>query len=265
MVDRYEEIGRSLADPAVIGRQRDFRDLSVEYARLTPVAQKFTAFQALERELGSARDMQNDGDPAMREMGAEEVARLAPQIASCRRIAQGAVDPARPARRQEHLSRSARRHRRRRSRHLRGRPVPHVRAFCGNARLQRRNPVGKSRRARRLPRSHQPHRGQQRVRALQVRIRRASRATRAGDGGAGAHPHLRGHRCHPGRARRSGSHRSQSRGAARRHVPRVGRRRPARQQDRIGHPHHAHSHRGSSSNARTSARSTRTARARWRS
>src|ERR1041385_9178140 len=41
MVDRYEEIGRSLADPAVIGRQREFRELSVEYARLTPVAQKF--------------------------------------------------------------------------------------------------------------------------------------------------------------------------------------------------------------------------------
>ena len=51
MVDRYEEIGRSLADPAVIGRQREFRDLSVEYARLTPVAEKFGAFQALEREL----------------------------------------------------------------------------------------------------------------------------------------------------------------------------------------------------------------------
>ena len=41
MVDRYEEIGRSLADPAVIGRQREFRDLSVEYARLTPVAEKY--------------------------------------------------------------------------------------------------------------------------------------------------------------------------------------------------------------------------------
>ncbi len=80
MVDRYEEIGRSLADPAVIGRQREFRDLSVEYARLTPVAEKFGAFTALERELKSARDMQNDRDPDMREMGAEEMARLAPQI-----------------------------------------------------------------------------------------------------------------------------------------------------------------------------------------
>jgi peptide chain release factor 1 len=80
MVDRYEEIGRSLADPAVIGRQREFRDLSVEYARLTPVAEKFGAYQALERELASAQDMQNDSDPEVRGMAAEELARLAPEI-----------------------------------------------------------------------------------------------------------------------------------------------------------------------------------------
>jgi peptide chain release factor 1 len=80
MTDRFEEIGRSLADPAVIGRQREFRDLSVEYARLNPVAEKFAAFQALERELQSARDMQKDADPGMREMGAEEGSRLTPEI-----------------------------------------------------------------------------------------------------------------------------------------------------------------------------------------
>jgi peptide chain release factor 1 len=80
MVDRYEEIGRSLADPAVIGRQREFRDLSVEYARLTPVAEKFDSYRSLERELAAAREMQGDGDPAMRDMGAEEAARLAPAI-----------------------------------------------------------------------------------------------------------------------------------------------------------------------------------------
>jgi peptide chain release factor 1 len=80
MVDRYEEIGRSLADPAVIGRQREFRDLSMEYARLTPATEKFGAFLALERELAAAREMQDDGDPAMREMGQEEVSRLGPVI-----------------------------------------------------------------------------------------------------------------------------------------------------------------------------------------
>jgi peptide chain release factor 1 len=81
MVDRFEEIGRSLADPEVIGRQREFRDLSVEYARLTPVAEKFAAFRALERELASAQEMQNDSDPGMREMGRDEMTRLAPEIA----------------------------------------------------------------------------------------------------------------------------------------------------------------------------------------
>jgi peptide chain release factor 1 len=80
MLDRFEEIGRLLADPAVIGRQREFRELSVEYARLTPVAEKFGAFQTLERELASARDMLEDGDPGMREMGREEMQRLAPEI-----------------------------------------------------------------------------------------------------------------------------------------------------------------------------------------
>src|SRR5829696_961080 len=80
MVDRYEEIGRSLADPAVIGRQREFRDLSVEYARLTPVAERFATFRSLERELKSARDMQDDKDPGMRDMGREEMLRLAPEI-----------------------------------------------------------------------------------------------------------------------------------------------------------------------------------------
>jgi len=52
----------------------------VEYARLTPVAAKFAAFRALEGELAEAREMQQDGDPAMRGMGAEEVARLGPQV-----------------------------------------------------------------------------------------------------------------------------------------------------------------------------------------
>jgi len=80
MVDRYEEIGRLLADPAVIGRQREFRELSMEYARLTPTADKFGAFRALERELDAAREMQADKDPAMREMGQEEVTRLVPQV-----------------------------------------------------------------------------------------------------------------------------------------------------------------------------------------
>ena len=79
-VDRFEEIGHLLADPEVIGRQKEFRELSQEYARLNPVADKFRAFQALERELVSAREMEKDSDAGMREMGAEEAARLITEI-----------------------------------------------------------------------------------------------------------------------------------------------------------------------------------------
>src|SRR5688500_16725338 len=81
MTDRYEEIGRSLADPAVIGRHREFRDLPLKDARLTPIAEKFGAFQARERELSAPRDMQSDKDSGMREMGQEEMARLMPELA----------------------------------------------------------------------------------------------------------------------------------------------------------------------------------------
>jgi peptide chain release factor 1 len=54
----------------------------MEYARLTPVAEKFAAYRALEAELAAARDMAQDGDPAMRDMGVEEVTRLGPQLES---------------------------------------------------------------------------------------------------------------------------------------------------------------------------------------
>ena len=79
--------------------------------------------------------MQSDSDPGMREMGAEEIDAPRARDRARRRRAEDAADPARPARRQEHLSRSARRHRRRRGGDLRRRPVPHVRTLRRDARL----------------------------------------------------------------------------------------------------------------------------------
>ena len=55
--ERHEEIGRLLSDPAVIGRQSQFRDLSMEYARLQPLAASLSRYQSLERDLGAARDL----------------------------------------------------------------------------------------------------------------------------------------------------------------------------------------------------------------
>lgn len=79
--DRFEEVGRLLADPQMDGGSSQFRELSMEYARLTPLAERFGAFRALEKELRNARALADDADPAMRSLGEEEARRLEQQIA----------------------------------------------------------------------------------------------------------------------------------------------------------------------------------------
>ncbi len=74
--DRFEEVGRLLADPAIAGGSAQFRDLSMEYARLEPVAQGFRDYMDLERQSAAARALSSDADPEMRQMGQEELQSL---------------------------------------------------------------------------------------------------------------------------------------------------------------------------------------------
>jgi peptide chain release factor 1 len=76
MTDRFEEVGRLLADPQTSGRSQQFRDLSMEYARLQPLAERFRDYRALERDLAAIRGMQADGDASMRALAAEEESRI---------------------------------------------------------------------------------------------------------------------------------------------------------------------------------------------
>ena len=80
--DRYEEVGRLLASPDLDGGSAQFRDLSVEYSRLQPLAERLQAYRALERDLAAARDMLCDADPGMRALGAEEQARAQAALAA---------------------------------------------------------------------------------------------------------------------------------------------------------------------------------------
>ncbi|MEZ5473610.1 MAG: peptide chain release factor 1 [Steroidobacteraceae bacterium] len=82
ITDRFEEVGRLLAEPQVINDARKFRDLSVEYARLTPVADSFATYRTLQHELDAARELGDDKDADMREMGREEVERVGAAIAT---------------------------------------------------------------------------------------------------------------------------------------------------------------------------------------
>src|SRR5579862_8132696 len=70
--ERCEEVGRMLADPQVHERADQFRELSMEYARLLPTANALQEYRQLEAELESAEALSADGDAAMRALGEEE-------------------------------------------------------------------------------------------------------------------------------------------------------------------------------------------------
>jgi len=78
--DRFEEVGRLLADPSLAGGSDAFRELSMEYARLEPIATGFRTYAELEAQQAAARELAADADQAMREMGQEEEARLSPVL-----------------------------------------------------------------------------------------------------------------------------------------------------------------------------------------
>jgi len=66
--ERHEEIGRLLSEPDVIGRQNQFRDLSMEYSRLGPVVDRYRGFLALEQDLATARELAMEEE--LKEIGA---------------------------------------------------------------------------------------------------------------------------------------------------------------------------------------------------
>lgn len=77
--DRFEEIAGLLADPDVISDQNQFRDLSREYARVEPIVKLFGEFESLDEELVAAKEMAEDSDREIREMGREELQSLSIQ------------------------------------------------------------------------------------------------------------------------------------------------------------------------------------------
>jgi peptide chain release factor 1 len=65
--ERHEEIGRLLSEPDVIGRQNQFRDLSMEYSRLGPLVERYRGFLALEGDLTTARELEMEDE--LKELG----------------------------------------------------------------------------------------------------------------------------------------------------------------------------------------------------
>jgi peptide chain release factor 1 len=76
VTDRFEEISGLLADPDVISDQNQFRDLSKEYARIEPIVKLFGDFESIEKEIAAAKEMTDDADCEIRDMGQQELDEL---------------------------------------------------------------------------------------------------------------------------------------------------------------------------------------------
>ena len=73
---RYEELTRLLGQPEVISNRSEFLKLSREHANISELTDRIRARRKVADEEGGARAMLREGDPEMRELAKEEVARL---------------------------------------------------------------------------------------------------------------------------------------------------------------------------------------------
>ena len=76
VADRHTEIERLLADPKVLGRSDQFRDLSMEFARIDPIVRGLARLTARERDLAAVRAVVADPDARMRELAQQEIKEL---------------------------------------------------------------------------------------------------------------------------------------------------------------------------------------------
>jgi peptide chain release factor 1 len=81
-VERFEEVGALLAEPDAAGKPGRFRDLSVEYSRLEPVATRFREFSRLEAERRTTAEMAAGSDAEMRELAEQELEQLDARLES---------------------------------------------------------------------------------------------------------------------------------------------------------------------------------------
>ena len=193
--------------------QAVYAKLTKEFAALSPLVATIEALNAV--PTGSRADLKAliDDPTSDKEMVADGARRsggagAAPRGAGAATENSAAAQGCR--RRAQRHSRSARRHRRRRGGAVRGRPVPHVQPLRRAARLEGGDHLDLGERPRRLQGDRRLDHRRRRVRAAEVRIRRASRAARPGDRDGRAHPHVGG----------DGRRAARGRGGRRRHPAR---------------------------------------------
>jgi peptide chain release factor 1 len=68
----FDEINEKLSDPNVTSNQNEYKNLSREYKNLSPVVEKYIAYEKAKMDFDEAEILQNDSDPDMKEMALEQ-------------------------------------------------------------------------------------------------------------------------------------------------------------------------------------------------
>ncbi len=80
LVDRHQEIAGLLSEPDIINDQNKFRDLSKEYSQIEPTVKLFEKYRQLIEDKAAAKEMLEDEDKDIVEMGKEELASIDDKI-----------------------------------------------------------------------------------------------------------------------------------------------------------------------------------------
>ncbi len=71
---RLEEVGAMLSDPDIASDQKKFRELSIEYAQLTPINEQFELYLSTQEDIKSAEEMLLEDDEEIKAMAKDEIA-----------------------------------------------------------------------------------------------------------------------------------------------------------------------------------------------
>src|SRR6056297_413449 len=79
VVDRFHEVESLLADPAIMGDQQRYRELSKEHADLNDLVKIYHRYQQVCHEVVGNRELMQDSDPEMKELAKAELPELEEQ------------------------------------------------------------------------------------------------------------------------------------------------------------------------------------------
>lgn len=96
MLERFQEVGQLLSEASVIADQNQFKDLSKEYAQLSPVATCYESYSKAKDNLSSLEEMLAGNDKELASMAEDEIDAAKQEVAVLEEQLQGHLVPKDP-------------------------------------------------------------------------------------------------------------------------------------------------------------------------